>query len=136
MESCCIIRQVPLGVVSICGPIDGLGALLGLVGPALLAGNCVVVSASPREPLAALHLAQIGAALPAGVLSVVGPGAQAHLAAHAEVAALWIGFRDTTNLVSTTPKRSWRIDYACLDNCPEEFIIHQATNCKTICSAD
>lgn len=129
-------RQVALGVIAIAGPIDGLGPLLGLLAPALAAGNCIVLSASPREPLAALHLAQVASAvLPPGVLNIVGPGAQTHLAAHSEVAAVWIGFRDTNQLTSETSKRLWRVDYACLDSCPDHFLLHQATNCKTVRSA-
>jgi delta 1-pyrroline-5-carboxylate dehydrogenase len=129
-------RQVALGVIAVAGPIDGLGPLLGLLAPALAAGNCVVLSASPREPLAALHLAQVASAgLPPGVLNIVGPDAQMHLAAHPEVAAVWIGLRDSNQLTTETSKRLWRVDYACLDSCPDEFLLHQATNRKTVCSA-
>ncbi|CAB3384838.1 Hypothetical predicted protein [Cloeon dipterum] len=129
-------RQVAIGVVGICGPIDSLSALISLIAPALLAGNCVIVGASPREVLVALHLAQVGAALPAGVLSVVGPESQAHLAAHPELGALWVGFREATRLLSKQPKKVWRVDWACLDVCPGEYIIHHCTNCRSVCYAD
>ncbi|XP_059488532.1 aldehyde dehydrogenase family 16 member A1-like isoform X2 [Neocloeon triangulifer] len=136
IEGKCSTYPVPVGIVAVCGPIDSLSALISLITPALLAGNCVLVSASPRDALVALHLAQVGSALPAGVLNVVGPGAQADFAAHPEVGAVWVGFRDVTKLVSDRPKKVWRVDWACLDNCPDEYFVHNCTSCKSVFSAD
>jgi acyl-CoA reductase-like NAD-dependent aldehyde dehydrogenase len=85
----------PTGVVAIVAPQDG-ASLLGLVGvlaPALVAGNTVVVVADQAHPLSAISLAEVLATsdVPGGVVNVL-TGSPAEiapwLAAHADVNAL------------------------------------------------
>lgn len=77
----------PLGVVAAITPWNGpVGLWSWKVGPALRAGNTVVIKPSPFTPLATLLLGQIGAdVLPPGVINVVTGGDElgAAMAAHA-----------------------------------------------------
>jgi len=66
--------RVPVGVVAAITPFnDPLAVPTHKVGPALAAGNAVVLKPSPVTPLSAFHLARdlMEAGLPAGRLSVV-----------------------------------------------------------------
>lgn len=85
----------PTGVVAIIAPQDG-PSLLGLVGvlaPAIVSGNTVVVVASERSPLGAISLAEVLATsdVPGGVVNIL-TGSPAEiapwLAGHADVNAL------------------------------------------------
>ena len=73
-----LIRREPVGVVASIAPWNYPIMMAGWkIGPALMAGNTVVLKPSARTPLTALILAEIAAdILPAGVLNVVtGTGA-------------------------------------------------------------
>lgn len=66
--------RVPAGVVAAITPFnDPLAVAAHKVGPALAAGNAVVLKPSPATPLSALHLARhlMEAGLPAGRMSVI-----------------------------------------------------------------
>lgn len=85
----------PTGVVAIVAP-QGTSSLLGLVGvlaPALVSGNTVVVVADQAHPLSAISLAEVLATsdVPGGVVNIL-TGSPAEiapwLAAHADVNAL------------------------------------------------
>jgi len=67
------VHRVPLGVVAAIIPWNFPLILLGFkLGPALLAGNTLVVKPAPTTPLATLRLAElIKDALPPGVLNVI-----------------------------------------------------------------
>ena len=85
----------PTGVVAVIAPQSG-ASLLGLVGvvaPALVSGNTVVVIASEAAPLSAISLAEVFATsdVPGGVINVLtgSPAEMAPwLASHADVNAL------------------------------------------------
>ena len=87
-------RRMPHGVVGLVTPWNfPLFTALAKIGPALAAGNAVVLKPSELAPLSALRVADLAAAcgLPPGVLNVVtGLGAEAGqaLAAHPDVDAL------------------------------------------------
>jgi glyceraldehyde-3-phosphate dehydrogenase (NADP+) len=69
-----MVRRFPLGVVAAVTPFNfPLNLVAHKVGPALAAGNSVVVKPSPRTPLSALLLAEAAeaAGLPPGLLNVV-----------------------------------------------------------------
>jgi acyl-CoA reductase-like NAD-dependent aldehyde dehydrogenase len=71
-----VTRHVPLGVVGAIVPWN-FPVLLAIwkIGPALLAGNTMVLKPSPFTPLATLRLGELlRDALPAGVLNVVSGG--------------------------------------------------------------
>ena len=73
-------RREPIGVVGAIIPWNVPLMLLGMkLGPALLAGNCVVVKTSEEAPFAALEVCRLmNEILPPGVLNVVsGLGAEA-----------------------------------------------------------
>jgi 1-pyrroline dehydrogenase len=73
-----MIRREPVGVVASIAPWNYPIMMAGWkIGPALMAGNTVVLKPSSRTPLTALVLAEIAAdILPAGVLNVItGTGA-------------------------------------------------------------
>lgn len=73
-----LIRREPVGVVASIAPWNYPIMMAGWkIGPALMAGNTVVLKPSIRTPLTALVLAEIAAdILPAGVLNVIsGTGA-------------------------------------------------------------
>ena len=74
-----VVRQVPVGVVAAVTPFNFPFFLnVWKVGPALAAGNTVVLKPSPFTPFSALVLAEAAeaAGLPPGVLNVVTGGAE------------------------------------------------------------
>ena len=80
----------PYGVVGAIVPFNHpLMFCVNRVGPALVAGNCVVVKPSEQTPLSALRFGELAArVLPAGVVNVVtgfGPEAGAALVRHPDV---------------------------------------------------
>src|SRR3954451_20296095 len=84
----CAVRREPIGVVAGIVPCN-FPLLLAVwkLGPALAAGNCVVMKPDEKTPLTLLALARVAheAGLPRGVLNVVtGAGAEvgARLVAH------------------------------------------------------
>ena len=110
------IRREPIGVCAAIVPWN-FPLVLGIwkIGPALAAGNSVVVKTDEKTPLTLLRLAEIAheEGLPAGVLSVVtgdGPVVGAHLAAHPDVdkvaftGSTAVG-REIMRLASATVKR-------------------------------
>src|SRR5437016_2547137 len=68
-----MIRREPIGVVGSIAPWNyPLMMAIWKIGPALAAGNCVVLKPSEWTPLTALRLAELAAEiLPAGVLNVI-----------------------------------------------------------------
>ena len=84
----------PVGVVAAILPWNyPLAMAAWKVGPALAAGNCLLLKPADATPLSALHLARLAdeAGLPPGVLSVlpgIGPVAGAALSAHPLIGAL------------------------------------------------
>src|SRR5262245_41666968 len=88
------IRREPLGVCASIAPWNyPLNMACWKIGPALAAGNAVVLKPSELTPLTALMLGRLAleAGLPAGILNVVpGPGAEAGgaLARHPDVALI------------------------------------------------
>jgi 1-pyrroline dehydrogenase len=68
-----MIRREPVGVVGSIAPWNyPLMMAIWKIGPALAAGNCVVLKPSEWTPLTALRLAELSAdILPAGVLNVI-----------------------------------------------------------------
>ena len=68
-----MIRREPVGVVGSIAPWNyPLMMAIWKVGPALAAGNCVILKPSEWTPLTALRLAELAAdILPAGVLNVI-----------------------------------------------------------------
>lgn len=86
-----MVRREPLGV---CGQVTPwnypFAMAIWKIGPALAAGNSVVLKPATGTPLTTMRLAQLGleAGIPAGVLNVVtGPGAEvgAAIAAHDDI---------------------------------------------------
>lgn len=77
-EATVSLRRRPYGVVACIVPWNAPVVLaLQKVGPALIAGNTVIVKPSPNAPLAVTRiLERIAAHLPAGVLSVVNGGGE------------------------------------------------------------
>lgn len=86
-----VVHREPIGVVGAIAPWNfPLLLTLWKVGPALAAGNSVVVKPDEHTPLSILEFARIAErnGLPAGVLNVVpgdGPEAGARLASHPDV---------------------------------------------------
>lgn len=83
----------PTGVVAIVAPDDALVGLVGVVAPAIVSGNTVVVIASETSPLSAISLAEVLATsdVPGGVVNILtGSAAEIApwLASHADVNAL------------------------------------------------
>lgn len=85
------IHRDPIGVCAAIVPWN-FPLLLGIwkIGPALAAGNSIVVKTDEKTPLSLLRLAEIAheCGLPKGVLNVVtgdGPEVGAHLASHPDV---------------------------------------------------
>jgi len=72
----CETRHVPIGVVAAIAPWNYPLLLAAFkLGPALVAGNCVVLKPSPFTPLTSLKLGELAQTiLPAGVLNVVSGG--------------------------------------------------------------
>ena len=90
-----ILRREPLGVVASIAPWNyPLMMTVWKIGPALAAGNTVVLKPSELTPLTALRLAELAAdLLPPGVLNVVtgqGDPAGAALSSHPDVAIVSI----------------------------------------------
>ena len=85
------VRREPLGVVGQVSPWNyPLWMAIWKIGPALAAGNCVVLKPASATPLTTIRLAELAteAGLPAGVLNVItgrGDVAGAALAAHPDV---------------------------------------------------
>ena len=96
-----LIRREPVGVVASIAPWNYPIMMAGWkIGPALMAGNTVVLKPSARTPLTALVLAEIAAGvLPPGVLNVItGTGAAIgdHLVGHPKVGMISVtGDTDT-----------------------------------------
>jgi 1-pyrroline dehydrogenase len=96
-----LIRREPVGVVASIAPWNYPIMMAGWkIGPALMAGNTVVLKPSARTPLSALVLAEIAAGvLPPGVLNVItGTGAAIgdHLVGHPKVGMISVtGDTDT-----------------------------------------
>lgn len=83
----------PTGVVAIVAPDDALVGLVGVVAPAIVSGNTVVVIASETSPLSAISLAEVLATsdVPGGVVNILTGSASEiapWLASHADVNAL------------------------------------------------
>jgi 1-pyrroline dehydrogenase len=100
------LRRDPLGVVASIAPWNyPLMMAIWKVGPALAAGNTVVLKPSELTPLTALRLAELAAdVLPPGVLNVVtgqGESAGAALVAHPGVAMVSLTGEVTTGQVIT-----------------------------------
>ncbi len=90
-----VLRREPLGVVASIAPWNyPLMMAIWKIGPALAAGNTVVLKPSELTPLTALRLAELAAdVLPPGVLNVVtgqGESAGAALSGHPDVAIVSI----------------------------------------------
>ena len=89
-----LVRREPLGVIGAVVPWNfPLDLASWKLGPALAAGNSVVVKPAEQSPLSVLRLAELAteAGLPDGVLNVVpgdGPGAGAALGLHPDVDCL------------------------------------------------
>lgn len=85
------VRREPLGVVGQVSPWNyPLWMAVWKIGPALAAGNCVVLKPASATPLTTIRLAELAveAGLPAGVLNVItgrGDVVGAALAAHSDV---------------------------------------------------
>ena len=103
-----LIRREPVGVVVSIAPWNYPLMMAGWkIGPALMAGNTVVLKPSIRTPLTALVLAEIAAdILPAGVLNVIsGTGAAIGdaLVAHPKVGMISVtGDTDTGKRIART----------------------------------
>ena len=85
-----IIRREPLGVVASLAPWNYPFMMAAWkIGPALAAGNTVVLKPSVETPLTTLRLGEIAleAGIPAGVLNILssGPGVAQALSAHRQV---------------------------------------------------
>lgn len=100
-----IIRREPIGVCGQLAPWNyPLMMALWKIGPALAAGNTVVLKPAPETPLTALALGELAieAGLPAGVLNVVPGGDEAGVAlvAHPDVNLISLtGASETGKLV-------------------------------------
>jgi 1-pyrroline dehydrogenase len=103
-----MIRREPVGVVASIAPWNYPIMMAGWkIGPALMAGNTVVLKPSARTPLTALILGEIAAdILPAGVLNVItGTGAAIGdaLVAHPKVGMISVtGDTDTGKRIART----------------------------------
>jgi gamma-glutamyl-gamma-aminobutyraldehyde dehydrogenase len=101
-QALALITREPVGVVGAIVPWNYPMIMAAWkIGPALAAGNSVVLKPSEKSPLTALRLAELAleAGLPPGVFNVVtgfGPEAGEALALHAEVDA--IGFTGSTRV--------------------------------------
>src|SRR5437588_5251555 len=85
-----IIRREPIGVVASLAPWNyPIMMAAWKIGPALAAGNTVVLKPSVETPLTTLKLGEIAleAGLPAGVLNIItsGPGVAQALSSHTKV---------------------------------------------------
>ncbi|WP_119154464.1 aldehyde dehydrogenase [Caldimonas tepidiphila] len=99
-QALALVTREPMGVIGAIVPWNYPMIMAAWkLGPALAAGNSVVLKPSEKSPLTALRLAELAldAGLPPGVLNVVpghGPEAGEALALHADVDA--IGFTGST----------------------------------------
>jgi betaine-aldehyde dehydrogenase len=90
-EHTSFVRREPLGVVAQVSPWNyPMWMAIWKIGPALAAGNCVVLKPATATPLTTIRLAELAhqAGVPAGVLNVVtgrGDVVGAALAAHGDV---------------------------------------------------
>lgn len=78
-----VVRHVPVGVVAAITPFNyPVNLLCHKLGPAIAAGNAVVVKPSPKAPLAADHLVRltVEAGFPRDLVQIVHGGAEAALA--------------------------------------------------------
>ncbi|HET6299902.1 aldehyde dehydrogenase family protein [Microbacterium sp.] len=93
-EATVSLRRRPYGVVACIVPWNAPVVLaLQKVGPALIAGNTVIVKPSPNAPLAVTRILQrIAAHLPEGVLSVVNGGGEVGSALVAHPAVRKVSF--------------------------------------------
>ncbi|MDB5714877.1 MAG: aldehyde dehydrogenase [Sphingomonadales bacterium] len=86
------LHRKPLGVVAAIVPWNApLYLACNKIGPALAAGNCVVVKSAPSTPLTMLRLGELIADVaPGGVVNILSGGndAGAHLVAHPDVAKI------------------------------------------------
>lgn len=86
------LHRKPLGVVAAIVPWNApLYLACNKVGPALAAGNCIVVKSAPSTPLTMLRLGELIAdVVPDGVVNILSGGndAGAHLVTHADVAKI------------------------------------------------
>jgi acyl-CoA reductase-like NAD-dependent aldehyde dehydrogenase len=84
------LHRKPLGVVAAIVPWNApLYLAANKIGPALIAGNTIVVKPAPTTPLTTLRLGElIAAALPPGVINIISGGneAGAYLVSHPDVA--------------------------------------------------
>ncbi|MEQ9163451.1 MAG: aldehyde dehydrogenase family protein, partial [Ilumatobacter fluminis] len=102
-----MLRREPVGVVAAIAPWNyPLMMAIWKIGPALAAGNPVVLKPAELTPLTALRLAELAAdVVPPGVFSVVtGDGATigSHLVAHPEVAMITLTGEVTTGQAIAT----------------------------------
>ncbi len=104
-----MIRRDPLGVVASIAPWNyPLMMAAWKLGPALAAGNCVVLKPSEQTPLTALKLAELAAAIfPAGVINIVfgrGPSVGQPLVTHKKVrmVSLTGSIPTGSNIISST----------------------------------
>ena len=116
-EHTSFVRRDPLGVVASIAPWNyPLNMATWKVGPALAAGNTVVLKPSELTPLTALRLAEITAdILPPGVLNVVtgqGETAGAALVSHPRVSR-WCRSPATSPPAKPSPKRPPTRSSAC-----------------------
>ena len=94
-----LVLRVPLGVVAAITPFNfPLNLVAHKVGPALAAGNPVVVKPAPQAPLSAFALADIllEAGLPPGWLHVVAGGAEVGAALVADERVAAVSFTGST----------------------------------------
>lgn len=78
-----VVRHVPSGVVAAITPFNyPVNLLCHKLGPAIAAGNAVVVKPSPKAPLAAAHLVRLTAeaGFPVDLVQIVHGGAEAAMA--------------------------------------------------------
>jgi 1-pyrroline dehydrogenase len=99
-----ILRREPLGVAALIAPWNYPMMMAGWkVGPALAAGNAVVLKPSELTPLTALRLAEIAAdVFPPGVFNVItgdGENCGAALVAHSKVAIVSLTGEVTTGKI-------------------------------------
>jgi aminobutyraldehyde dehydrogenase len=104
-----MIRRDPIGVVASIAPWNyPLMMAAWKLGPALAAGNCVVLKPSEQTPLTALKLAEFFAEIfPAGVVNIVfgrGPSVGAPLTTHPKVrmVSLTGSIPTGSNIISST----------------------------------
>jgi acyl-CoA reductase-like NAD-dependent aldehyde dehydrogenase len=112
-DALALVTREPMGVVGAIVPWNFPMVMAAWkIGPALAAGNSLVLKPSEKSPLTAIRLAELAleAGLPAGVFSVVpgfGPTAGAALAEHLDVDAIaFTGSTATGKLIMQMAGRS------------------------------